>query len=102
MNTMSLNKPYHVPDNELYLFTSAFRKSGIDGNDTKNAFIEKNSVASFDKYPADLLIDYIIKRHHIFAKKNTAVIYNLLQKVTYRHNELKKLVKLPFFSSMIY
>jgi len=97
MNTMSLIKPRTVSDNELYLFTSAFCKSGIDGNDIKNAFIEKNSVASFDRYPADLLIDYIIKRHHIFAKKNTAVIYNLLQKVTYRHNELKKFSEVAFF-----
>jgi regulator of cell morphogenesis and NO signaling len=101
MNTMSLIKPGNVFDNEMYLATSALSKSGIDGHDVKNTFGEKDSMMSFDKYPADFLIDYIIKTHHAFARKNTAIIYNLLQKIAYRHSdqhsELKKFSEVAFF-----
>jgi regulator of cell morphogenesis and NO signaling len=34
----------------------------------------------------DSLIDYIIKTHHDFAKKKSAIIYILAQKVFYRHS----------------
>src|SRR5665213_950043 len=99
MNTMSLIKPDNVFDNEMYLATSALSKSGIDCHDVKNTFGEKDSMTSFDKYPADLLIDYIIKTHHDFAKRNAVVIYNFLQKVAYshQHSELKKFSEVAFF-----
>lgn len=41
----------------------------------------------FGKWETNLLIDYIIKTHHGFAKKNAAAIFTLAQKVTYRHGE---------------
>ena len=39
------------------------------------------------KWETDFLIDYIIKTHHDFAKKNAVIIYNLAQKVAYRHSD---------------
>jgi len=39
----------------------------------------------FGKWETDVLVDYIIKTHHGFAKKSAVIIYNLAQKVTYRH-----------------
>ena len=41
----------------------------------------------FGKGQTDFLVDYIVKTHHELAKKNAAVIYNLAQKVTYRHSD---------------
>ena len=40
----------------------------------------------FGKRKTDFLIDYIIKSHHDFAKKNAVIIYNLAQEVAYRHS----------------
>jgi len=101
MNTLSLIKPGNVFDNEMYLTTSALSKSDIEGHDEKNTFGERDSMTSFDKYPANFLIDHIIKTHHAFARKNTVIIYNLLQKVAYRHSdqhsELKKFSEVAFF-----
>lgn len=39
----------------------------------------------FGKMETKFLIDYIIKTHHDFAKKNAVIIYVLSQKVFYRH-----------------
>lgn len=40
----------------------------------------------FDKWETDFLVDYIIKTHHNFAKKNAVTIYTLAQKVAYQHS----------------
>ena len=41
----------------------------------------------FGKWETDFLVDYIIKTHHDFAKKNAVIIYTLAQKVAYRHSD---------------
>jgi regulator of cell morphogenesis and NO signaling len=41
----------------------------------------------FDKWETDFLINYIIKTHHAYAKTNAVIIYNLAQKVAYRHSD---------------
>jgi regulator of cell morphogenesis and NO signaling len=54
----------------------------------------------FGKWETDVLVDYIIKTHHDFTKKNAVIIYNLAQKVTYRHSdnhpELRTLTEVIF------
>ena len=54
----------------------------------------------FGKWETDVLVDYIIKTHHDFAKKSAVIIYNLAQKVTYRHSdnhpELRTLTEVIF------
>ena len=41
----------------------------------------------FNKWNLDSMIDYIINRHHRYAKENAVIIYNLAQKVAYDHGE---------------
>jgi regulator of cell morphogenesis and NO signaling len=58
---------------------------------------EMNMTASkwFIEWDINSIIDYIINTHHQYAKENAVIIYDLTQKVLYRHNknhpELKKL-----------
>ncbi|KAA9040523.1 hypothetical protein FW778_00275 [Ginsengibacter hankyongi] len=55
---------------------------------------------NFGKWETDFLIDYIIKTHHNFAKKNAVIIYNLAQRAFYHHSnthpELLTLNKIIF------
>ena len=73
---------------------------GINCNDMKSKTGKEYNANEFGKYDTDFLIDYIIKTHHTFAKKNAIIIYNLIQKVTYRHSdehyELKKFSEIAF------
>jgi regulator of cell morphogenesis and NO signaling len=71
-----------------------------DFNDMKNKLSNEHTNTGFEKCDADFLIDYIIKTHHVFAKKNSVIIYDLTQKVAYRHShqreELKKFNEIAF------
>lgn len=58
------------------------------------------SQGDFDKWDTDFLIEFIIRMHHSFAKKNAVIVYRLAQKVFYRHcenhPELLKLTEVIF------
>ncbi|MEP7233165.1 MAG: hemerythrin domain-containing protein [Ginsengibacter sp.] len=41
----------------------------------------------FGKWETNFLVDYIIKTHHEFAKKNAVAIFTLAQKVAYQHSD---------------
>jgi regulator of cell morphogenesis and NO signaling len=101
MNTMQLIKLKNVVANEAYLTSKILNTTDTDCNETKNAIYEESNNAKFSKCDTDFLIDYIIKTHHAFAKKNAIIIYNLTQKVAYRHGhehkELKKFNEVAFF-----
>lgn len=45
------------------------------------------SQGDFDKWDTDFLIEFIIRTHHDFAKKNAVIVYCLAQKAFYRHCE---------------
>jgi regulator of cell morphogenesis and NO signaling len=44
-------------------------------------------VQNFDEWKLDNLTDYIINTHHRYAKENSVVIYDMAQKVAYKHSE---------------
>ena len=48
---------------------------------------EMDSPSEFTEWELDALVDYIINTHHQYAKANAIIIYDLVQKVTYRHCE---------------
>jgi regulator of cell morphogenesis and NO signaling len=100
MNTVPLIKLKDVVGNEAYFSAKTLNAMNIDGNEIKDA-IDEGDNTKFNKYDTDFLIDYIIKTHHAFAKKNAIIIYNLTQKVAYshshEHNELKKFNEVAFF-----
>ena len=68
--------------------------------DMKNKLSNEHNDAGLEKCGVDFLIDYIIKTHHAFAKESSVIIYNLTQKVVYRHShqreELKKFNEIAF------
>jgi regulator of cell morphogenesis and NO signaling len=101
MNTMPLIKLKNAIGNEVNRAAKTFYTMDIDCNETKDAIYKESNNAKFSKCDTDFLIDYIIKTHHAFAKKNAIIIYNLTQKVAYRHshehNELKKFNEVAFF-----
>lgn len=99
MNTMQLIKLKNVVDNEAYLTVKNL--STMDIGKTKDAIHDESENTKFNRYDTNFLIDYIIKTHHAFAKTNAITIYNLTQKVAYRHshehNELKRFNEVAFF-----
>ena len=101
MNTMPLIKLKNAVGNEAYLTAKTFNTIDIDCNEMDNASHCESDNTKFNKYDTDFLIDYIIQTHHAFANKNAIIIYNLTQKVVYRHshehNELKKFNEVAFF-----
>ena len=98
MNTRSLFKQGLAFGNEMNLSISTLNKPCIED---KKVLKKENATGSFEKYSAEFLIEYIINTHHAFAKENAVVIYNLIQKVAFRHSnrhsELKKLNEEAFF-----
>ncbi|HWH62669.1 MAG TPA: hemerythrin domain-containing protein [Ginsengibacter sp.] len=103
MNTIPFTETESAVANERHYDLEILKNKGIDLNQIKTEITGENSNESvksvlqpfkvfkptsgngFGKGQTDFLIDYIIKTHHEFAKKSAAVIYNLAQKVTYRH-----------------
>jgi regulator of cell morphogenesis and NO signaling len=59
----------------------------------------KNSI-DFSSWGLNTIIDYIVNVHHSYARKNSVVIYDLVQEVYYRHAEnhpeLKNLASTSF------
>jgi len=124
MNTISFtetesavaNKRHHelgsLKDKDIDLNQIKTEITGEDGNEfyvnTESAksvlqpFKVFNPISKddFSKWKTDFLVDYIIKTHHDFAKKNAVIIYTLAQKVAYRHSnshpELLTLNKIIF------
>lgn len=92
MKTRPLIKIENTVDDEIYIVSNSLNEADIDCNKIKTAI---------DKCDADVIIAYIIKTHHAFTKKSAVIIYDLLQKVAYRHSdqhrELKKLNENAFF-----
>lgn len=101
MNTIQLIKLKNVVGNEAYLTAKTLNTTNIDCNETKDAIHGESDNTKFNRYDTNFLIDYIIKTHHVFTKKNAIIIYNLTQKVAYRHsqehNELKRFNEVAFF-----
>jgi regulator of cell morphogenesis and NO signaling len=119
MDTIPLVKTESAVANERRHDLEILKNKGSDLNQIKTEITAENSDGTvnsllqpfkvfkptsgngFGKGQTDFLVDYIIKTHHEFAKKNAAVIYNLAQKVTYRHcdnhPELLTLNKIIFF-----
>jgi regulator of cell morphogenesis and NO signaling len=99
MNTMQLIKLKNVVANEAYFTVKTLNTTDIDK--TKDMIYDESDNTKFNKYDTNFLIDYIIKTHHVFAKTNAITIYNLIQKVAYRHshehNELKRFNEVAFF-----
>lgn len=62
---------------------------------------EMNADKDFTAWTLESLIDYIINVHHIPAKENAAIIYDLAQKASYQHSvchpELFQLAAALFF-----
>ena len=60
-----------------------------DGNKQCNNMNTNSTTISqnFDEWELDNLMDYIIHAHHRYAKENSVVIYNMVQKVAYKHCE---------------
>ncbi|MEO8406651.1 MAG: hemerythrin domain-containing protein [Chitinophagaceae bacterium] len=62
--------------------------------------MKTTSSPDLDKWDLDNLTDYIITTHHSYAKKNAAIIYELIQEVANRHSEkhpeLLKLTEVSF------
>ena len=81
MDTIPLAETETVVANEKHHHLKILKNRDLDFNDMKS---ESND---FDKWETDFLVDYIIKTHHDFAKKNAVIIYTLAQKVAYRHSE---------------
>jgi regulator of cell morphogenesis and NO signaling len=100
MNTMPLIKLKYAVGNET-LTSKTLYATDIDYNEIKDAIYNESDKTKFNKYDTNFLIDYITKTHHAFAKKNAVIIYNLTQKVAYRHshehNELRKFNEVAFF-----
>ena len=101
MNTMPLIKLKNAVGNEAYFTAKILNTPDIDCNKMKDAIYEPGDNIKLSKYDTDFIIDYIIKTHHDFTKKNAVIIYNLIQKVACRHshehNELKKFNEVAFF-----
>ncbi len=103
MNTIPFTETESAVAIERQYDLENLKNKGIDLNQIKTEITVENSDGSvksvlqpfkvfkptpgngFGKGQTDFLVDYIIKTHHEFAKKSGAVIYNLAQKVTYRH-----------------
>jgi len=103
MDTIPFVKTESAVANERHYDLEILKDKGIDLNQIKTEINGKGSIESvksvlqpfnvfkptsengFGKGQTDFLVDYIIRTHHEFAKKNAASIYNLAQKVTYRH-----------------
>ncbi|MEP6467924.1 MAG: hemerythrin domain-containing protein [Parafilimonas sp.] len=100
MSTTSLIKMQVTVDNEMHVAATALIPVDINDIEMKNNFLTESYDATFSRHDTAFLIDYIIKTHHSFAKRNTIIIYNLIQKVTYRHSyqhpELKKFIEVAF------
>lgn len=99
MKTRQLINLKNTFNTENFLATKAVNDAAISSSEIRDAIHNrKNNMEC--KLDADVLIDYIIKTHHAFATKNTVIIYNLMQKVAYRHsekhNELKKFSEVAF------
>jgi regulator of cell morphogenesis and NO signaling len=100
MNAMPLIKSKNAISNKAYLTEKALTIRDVDCTEIKDAIHARDNT-KLSKYDIDFLIDYIVKIHHDFTKKNTITIYNLTQKVAYRHShqhkELKKFNEVAFF-----
>lgn len=59
------------------------------------------ALQNFDKLNIADLTDYIITTHHSYIKKNASIVYDLAQKVAYKHSEnhpeLLQLISANFF-----
>lgn len=101
MKTRSLINLENTVGDEIYITSKTLNESDIDCGEMKNTISVYSNMAKFNKGDTDFLIDYIIATHHDFAKKNAVIIYDLLQKVVYRHSdqhrELRKLNEVAFF-----
>lgn len=96
MNTIQLINLKNTVSAENYFTAKNLNDADISCHEINDATNRRNN----NKLNAEVLIDYIIKTHHAFAKKSTIAIYNLTQKVTYRHSEkhveLKKFNEIAF------
>ncbi len=76
--------------------------AGADAEDNTDFYVNTEPVKSvlqpfkvfkpllrkdFGKWETNFLVDYIIKTHHEFAKKNAVAIFTLAQKVAYQHSD---------------
>lgn len=82
------------------------RKAGLTIEQLETALnqvskIKMNADKDFTAWTLDSLIDYIINVHHIPAKENAVIIYDLAQKASYQHSvyhpELSQLATELFF-----
>lgn len=66
----------------------------------RRCVLKKTDVGEIINWGLDTLLDYISGVHHQFTRKNAVTIYNLAQKVAYRHSnahpELNELVAVMF------
>lgn len=67
----------------------ACEKKGMDANDILQK-IEKldmvnNSIADYNSWPLDLLVDYIVKKHHRYVEQKTLEIQPYLNKIVKVH-----------------
>lgn len=104
MNTIPFTETEGTVANERNFGLKIFKNKSIDLNQIKPGITGENSNRSVKsvlqpfkvfkpssrddcgKMGTDFLIDYIIRTHHDFAKKNAVIIYVLAQKVFYRHS----------------
>jgi regulator of cell morphogenesis and NO signaling len=100
MNAMPLIRSKNAISNKAYFTGRTLNAMDINCNEIKEAINARDNT-KFSKYDIDFIIDYIVNMHHDFAKNNTIAIYNLIQKVAYRHShqhkELKKFNEVAFF-----
>ena len=81
MDTIPFAETETAVANERHHHLEILKNKDLDFNDMKS------ESKDFDKWETNVLVDYIINTHHDFAKKNAVIIYNLAQKVTYRHSD---------------
>jgi regulator of cell morphogenesis and NO signaling len=92
MNAMPLIKSKNAISNKAYSLEKTLNIMDVSCTEIKDA-IHACDNTKFSKYDTDFIIDYIVKVHHDFAKKNAITIYNLAQKVAYRHSHQQKELK---------
>ena len=118
MNTIPFTETESAVANERHYGPEILKDKGIDLNQIKPEITVENSNVSvknvlqpfkifkpisrddFGEWETDFFVDYMIKTHHDFAKKNAVIIYTLAQKVAYQHSythpELLTLNKIIF------
>jgi regulator of cell morphogenesis and NO signaling len=94
-----------VSDSSNKTLKDAGHEVGANGEQLKNVLqkttiIKTTASQEFHTLDINSLIDYIINAHHSYAKINAVIIYDLTQKLAYKHcenhPELTKLVTKTF------